>query len=257
MQVTPSWKLVARLAQASADAYKFQSVWDSKTNAAVNVTCDGNVIIVAFKGSQQPEDFIQDAKFIRVGCPLGGEVHAGFWQDATAIAAQVLEQVKSFMAANPAAPVIITGHSLGGAQATIFAKILVSQAITPEWVVTFGEPRSGDEEFAAACDHSFGDVHLRVVNENDIVPRLPGVELGFRHSGHEAFMAVGGQVVIDPSPFERLASDIEGFGEAVFNLSDVLVNDHFIAAYENQIAEILKSLPAEPLVNSHYDGKEN
>lgn len=102
----------------------------------------------------------------------GGKVHKGFdrlittvWDDI----AGALETVDK--------PLFYTGHSLGGALAT-----LAAARLAPRAVYTFGAPRIGDAAFAA----TLADVAVfNVFNPHDIVPQLPPAGRGARfvHAG--------------------------------------------------------------------------
>ena len=104
--------------------------------------------------------------------PKGGAVHRGFyhlfmtiWEDI----APVLDAIQG--------PLFYTGHSLGGALATLAASYR-----PPSAAYTFGAPRVGDAAFA----DSVTDVALyQVLNRNDIVPHLPpsGRKARFVHAG--------------------------------------------------------------------------
>lgn len=76
------------------------------------------------------------------------------------------------------APIVITGHSLGGNLATVYATYLFG-----EWkkagqtrnninVITFAAPAAGNEDFAESFDKQFPN-SVRVENSNDIVPKFP------------------------------------------------------------------------------------
>ncbi len=56
-------------------------------------------------------------------------------------------------------------------------------------VYTFGQPRVGDRNFARLYNRFHGKQTFRVVNDQDIVPRVPGVLLGYRHCGNEALLS--------------------------------------------------------------------
>jgi hypothetical protein len=97
----------------------------------------------------------------------------------------------------------ITGHSLGGASAALFAALLIFQpspygGLTPaayqailqrtRAVYTYGAPMVGNPAFADACnDNGFlGQKVIRYVYENDLVPRVPPKASGsFKHFGLE------------------------------------------------------------------------
>lgn len=92
----------------------------------------------------------------------------------------IREKLRTLMNENKEAKFVLTGHSLGGALAILFAGVLaihndeLLQRL--EGVYTFGQPRVGDEEFGVymkemmkVCDVKYH----RYVYCNDMVPRLP------------------------------------------------------------------------------------
>ncbi|KIH54336.1 triacylglycerol lipase [Ancylostoma duodenale] len=89
---------------------------------------------------------------------------------------------------NTIGDVTISGHSLGGALATLAASHLVKLKVleNPDKVklVTFGQPRVGNKEFADAVDEEV-DYAYRVVHYHDLVPTIP--KAGFWHQGIEIF----------------------------------------------------------------------
>jgi Lipase (class 3) len=73
----------------------------------------------------------------------------------------------------------VTGHSLGGALATLYvAENAAAGLLTTPLICTFASPRVGDPVFATKFDQ-LGITSWRIVNEPDIVPKLPF--LGFSH----------------------------------------------------------------------------
>ncbi|KAL3072602.1 hypothetical protein niasHS_017576 [Heterodera schachtii] len=69
----------------------------------------------------------------------------------------------------------ITGHSLGGSLASMTALYLVNQSMFPAdrvKLVTFGEPRTGNLNFAKAVEQNV-PFRYRVINRNDIVTNIP------------------------------------------------------------------------------------
>lgn len=67
------------------------------------------------------------------------------------------------------APILITGHSLGGAIAEILAARKIDGTFTNVSLLTYGQPRTGDGTLAARAPANY----VRVVNQGDPVPGIP------------------------------------------------------------------------------------
>ena len=124
--------------------------------------------VLAFRGTEVDRigDLLADLKASLEDCPSGGRIHSGFkkqYEDAEWEINKALddEQVKGL-------PLYITGHSLGGAVATIAAKRLdKSRKIAACY--TYGSPRVGTEEWAALMKTPV----YRMVNSADPIPTVP------------------------------------------------------------------------------------
>jgi Lipase (class 3) len=71
--------------------------------------------------------------------------------------------------------IFVSGHSLGGALATLTILDLITLGIDPSniTVYTFASPRCADRVLAEKLNNSFVK-HWRIANTEDIVPTLPG-----------------------------------------------------------------------------------
>jgi len=87
-------------------------------------------------------------------------------------------------------PVWITGHSLGAALATLAAHRYGAAQV----LYSFGSPLVGDAEFR----NRFRATHFRVVNNTDIVTRVPPEALGYRHVGDMISIDGTGRVTGSP-----------------------------------------------------------
>ncbi|KAA8493684.1 Phospholipase A(1) DAD1, chloroplastic [Porphyridium purpureum] len=97
--------------------------------------------------------------------------------------------------------VFITGHSLGGAIATIFSLDLAKDVNREDiHVITFGGPRVGNDSFRRLYNRVISR-HWRVVVAHDVVCKLP--KLGYSHCGDCAFFTDQGRLFLDPAFFER------------------------------------------------------
>jgi len=145
----------------------------------VGQNADG--ILVAFRGTlplslKDPAslldwltDFFAAPKTVN-GIP--GQVHSGFYDDTATIIGGV---AKAVQALNPSLtnPVLVTGHSLGGAMASIGAYILSQTYKIPiSQVVTFASPKPGDAGFQAGYQ-SVIKGQIRYENFQDVVPLVP------------------------------------------------------------------------------------
>ncbi|MDE2019389.1 MAG: lipase family protein [Patescibacteria group bacterium] len=228
------------MARLCAEAYQTHTVEDRATQAAASVTLiQGQIgvkIVAAFKGSSTPQDFIQDAKFdlrmlgySNAAHPV--RVHAGFLEDISAIDTGVTQQVRGLMNRFPTAKLWITGHSLGGALALLYAVEAVRLGLPIAWVYTFGQPRVGDAAWAAMYGGFLGRKTVRVVDENDIIPRTPPWLMGYRHAGNLALIEPWNHLAWNPGLLRKLASDTTGLYEGVMQRQDVLIRNHFIEQY--------------------------
>jgi len=160
----------------------------------VAVGGDPATAVVALRGTGSKmewwDDFHWDlVPFTQV--PDGGNVATGFYDiynsigtmapgqqgasAAGAVAAEVAQAATSGLAAglDPASlPLVVTGHSLGGALATLLvADLNATTALRPQaW--TFASPRVGDAVFAARYG-GLSTVSWRIYNQVDVVPYFP------------------------------------------------------------------------------------
>ena len=143
----------------------------AKKRATENITNGGTgeaFAVLAFRGTEVDRigDILADLNASLEDCPSGGRIHSGFkkqYEDAERKINEALdnEQVKDL-------PLYITGHSLGGAVATIAAKRLdKSRKIAACY--TYGSPRVATEEWAALMKTPV----YRVVNSADPIPTVP------------------------------------------------------------------------------------
>jgi triacylglycerol lipase len=134
-------------------------------------------VIVAFRGTDSFPDFVADVGYPEVAYPYvagAGLTHRGF----TAVYVSCRDQIlAALQVLPPGRPLFITGHSLGGAVATLAAlDIAVNSAYKTPVIYTYGSPRVGDPTFADAYDSTVATSvrsSWRVLNAFDVVPLLP------------------------------------------------------------------------------------
>lgn len=191
-----------------------------------------NTLVVAFRGTEPTKlkdwktDF--DAGFQPARDGGEGREHAGF---AVALAAVLprLEQLRAEGGGN--GPVLVCGHSLGGALACLYARSLAGGAAPPKLsLVTFGCPRVGDAAHAAAVDRLVPD-HLRFVRDDDIVARVPTRSMGYRHAGTVLFFDRTGVLNAEPAGWVQFVNRAVLATEDLKSAIVKGVTDHSMADY--------------------------
>ncbi|KAJ3505829.1 hypothetical protein NLJ89_g7212 [Agrocybe chaxingu] len=151
-------------------------------------------IIVSFRGTFELKDAFVDLQIIMrplVSTGLTGVgdsyVHTGFLYAYNVVASDVLRIIKDQAAKYPSYTIISTGHSLGGAVASL-AAISIKSALPNAnlKLYTFGQPRVGNAAFASYVESKIGTANIfRAVHTYDGVPTILFKALGYRHFGTE------------------------------------------------------------------------
>ncbi|OLP91801.1 Phospholipase A(1) DAD1, chloroplastic [Symbiodinium microadriaticum] len=129
---------------------------------------------------------------------------------------------------------IIVGHSIGGAIAMGALGYLLQAfnfAASPHRIlfVSIGQPRFGDEVFAAWMDKQVGALRrrgkccaVRLANDCDAVPTAPSMQGGYRHAAKLCLLTSEGDLLVGPEVEERDGSMAEGVDEHRWSANFVL-----------------------------------
>lgn len=187
-----------------------------RSTAYVIQSGDGKVVIVSYRGTEPANviNWLTDADVDTELVPYlpsdasGGErhaVHAGFYRNVRATRFAVVDLLRRALhgqsigpsneseAVRPAEAIYLTGHSLGGAMATLLTIMLHENSkyadIAPHIraTYTYGQPMVATKELADACAAKpFANSVFRYIHRADLVPHLPPRESGeFKHFGRE------------------------------------------------------------------------
>ncbi|KAF2271182.1 alpha/beta-hydrolase [Lojkania enalia] len=145
-------------------------------------------IIVSFRGSSSIENWMAnlDIKAVNTDICSGCSAHSGFWRSWSQARDEVLQAVKNACAANPGYSVATTGHSLGGAIATLAAAQLRNEGYTVA-LYTFGAPRIASSKLSDYITKQPGG-NYRITHWNDPVPRLPPLAMSYVHISPEYYI---------------------------------------------------------------------
>ncbi|MBT7982503.1 MAG: lipase family protein [Akkermansiaceae bacterium] len=178
------------------------------------IAASDHFTIVSFLGSERDSEIWQeniDASFIEGPFGQGDRVHRGF----NIGIADEIKNIESKIAdvGNENAPVLLTGHSLGGAIANLAAAYLFIKKHPVHSVYTFGAPRVGCKNFKDIynkfdCGRSF-----RIVNRHDIVSRIPPRMLRYKHVGKLYYLNSEGKIHAGVNSWKRLLLYLDPSGK--------------------------------------------
>ena len=143
------------------------------------VATEGSDTFVAWRGTDNIEEWIEDGKADQVACSFlkdGEKVELGFHELYTTAKEghpSPQEVVRGYMESHPEVErLLVTGHSLGAALAVL--NVLDIQVTTGRAPIayTLAGPRVGDPAFADTFDDRI-ETCWRVVNSHDEVPKVP------------------------------------------------------------------------------------
>lgn len=176
------------------------------------------------------------------------QVHSGFLSAYDSVRTRILSLIKlSIGAIHDSAEsfqkwdVYVTGHSLGGALATLLALELSSSQLAKHGKISvtmynFGSPRVGNKRFADVYNEKVKD-SWRIVNHRDIIPTVPRL-MGYCHVAQPIYLAAG-ELEDALENMELVGDGYQGdvIGEAT---PDVLVNE-FMKGERQLIEKILQT----------------
>jgi hypothetical protein len=203
--------------------------------------------LLAFRGTKVPKDWMEDLyctpvrfEWIFNAAPAIGEIHAGFGH---ALADCLAEITATVAVRDQRKPLLITGHSLGGALAALAGACfaVTGAAIRPvSGIYTFGQPRIGLHDFCNSYDRILERKLVRFVNKQDLVPRIPFRGWDYSDEGTMIHFDSTGTPNIQAAEWENfLARTLQSFGDFFEIMSHVRVDvgDHSMAGYRELIEE--------------------
>lgn len=221
-------------------------------------------MVLAFRGSQELRDWLTNfstklrnftirKEGITTMSSYKGKVHTGFFLGWASIERSVLDQISrwrkdSLKQGKELPPLVITGHSLGGALATMAAASLSENGIDVVGLYTFGQPRVGDWGFTRQLNNNLNGKVFRFINNNDVVPHIPPPFSPFNplrlygHLGEIKYFNSRGLLVLHNKILSRTADSLIGFIKGLFESGLDLIADHDMTYY---ISHLNKSLLQE------------
>lgn len=176
-------------------------------------------VVLSFRGTEPTElrDLKSDANAALTKCVTEGKVHSGFHKAYNLIEFDIKQSLEEFKNL----PLFITGHSLGGALATIAAK-RITHAGGCAACYTFGAPRVSDDHWLMTMKTPI----YRVVNSSDGVTMLPPPDF--------VITCLSWVLGFIPAVGDKLKSALrEKFGQYIHGGDMRFLTDVRIGAYED------------------------
>jgi len=208
-------------------------------------------------------DYLQDARKSHHDIQGCGKVHFGFWSSYNSVRREIHRIVREELLRRPGR-LLITGHSLGGAQAilcaydmsrwvipTVMQELSTKSSSAGQEAVdaiklscyTYGSPRVGGIRFRRAYNKLVPDTQL-IVCDGDVITATPPAFLGFCHVDRTNVFLETGCIFARPSFFEKqFALKTRGNVTSHFMMSymKVIEKAYYPLATNDDLLRILKS----------------
>jgi len=183
-QLVSGFQVLSILVNASTNTFGY---------IGMNSTVFPPQIVVVFRGTELDdlENWITDlhfAHFVDYRNVSDASVHSGFYEAYESVSEQILGNLTALFSIYPNAELVLVGHSLGAALATLAATDLYfTLNYAPNtYVWTYGCPRVGNIGYANLFDEVTYST-WRLTHWEDVVPHLPPMWLGFFHNIQEVW----------------------------------------------------------------------
>jgi len=183
--------------------------------AYAGISRSTSTIYLVFRGTAvvSIKDWIKNLQFTLINPwsdQPSAQVHKGFYTAWSSIRSLVFNVVSSLKSACPNCKLAVTGHSLGGAMATLATIDLVRAGNNVDTVFTLGSPRTGNAAFAsyfATLNGGSIGKSSRLVNNGDIVPQVPFRTFNYHHVSQENWLRNGQDIICDNSGEDPKCAD--------------------------------------------------
>ena len=163
---------------------------------------------------------------------FGTKVHKGFLQAYRPVKSLVRKDVKAL----GGVPLFITGHSLGGALATLATCDLAGlTAVRVKACYTFGGPRVGNTAFRRIMEQV--PPVYRVVRQGDLVAEVPSMAR-FTHAGRLVYLDDKSRVRHKVRVTKRAWNLVKGIAKDIGKRGLALLKAHDHQRYADQLGEI-------------------
>ena len=218
------------LANLRKDDPKFISISGVDKNSAQAALIEHeDYLCMAFRGTDEFSDWLDNINAFSTK-ELFGEFHRGFWNSVEDVWRPINKKFRYLQKKNKR-PLFITGHSLGGAMATIAAAKLIHEDKPFTSVYTFGQPRALSRETAQTFNVECKSRFFRFHNNNDIVTRVPARLMGYSHVGSYLYITEEKEIHQEVGFWFKFLDQIEGVIKDIKESGFDSIKDHDMNEY--------------------------
>ncbi|KAJ5893567.1 hypothetical protein N7495_005258 [Penicillium taxi] len=201
--------------------YTFGNTTITDTAGFVAVDHTKKALILAFRGSYSLRNWLVDIEFelIDPGLCEGCLADLGFWNSWILVRDDVLQVIKDAVSNHSDYELLVVGHSLGAAIATLVAADLRSRGYPSLPLYAYASPRVGNPKMASyitAQGNNYRFTHI-----NDPVPKMPLLIQGYVHVSPEYYITSGNNITVTTSDVEVLEGAINLNGNTGTGLVDL------------------------------------
>ncbi len=213
------------------EAYHF-----SQGNTQAVLVEHQHYLCFAFRGTDEVADWIDNINIIKTNInETECETHAGFLNHFNSVWEDIEAKCNELININPR-PIFFTGHSLGGAVATIAtARWALESDRQFSSTYTFGQPRAISLKSSRMLNAMFGSRFFRFHNNNDIVSRVPTRLRGFSHVGQTIYIDRDNSLHTDIGFWHRFQDRLRGAIDALNEKGIDHFTDHDMEKYLHAI----------------------
>lgn len=131
--------------------------FDEHPIRALFLSTESGSRVLVIATATELREFGSDTDLVSIS---GGKVHKGLWKDLDKVWPRIVKAVQTGFTSGP---ISVVGHGLGGGLSVLAAWRLASAGIPVTTVVTYGQPRVGDREFAQSYNAQLKARTLRFV----------------------------------------------------------------------------------------------
>ncbi|KAK9902044.1 hypothetical protein WJX75_002353 [Coccomyxa subellipsoidea] len=220
--------------------------WEKALDTKLLMAWNKHTIVLAFRGTASFANALADLQAWQTPHPpVRGSwwrhrprVHLGFWKSWTAnglnrrVCARIMAILRSPDVDSESVKVYVTGHSLGGALATLaaheFRTVALSYGVDRDLACyTFGAPRVGNHAFAREFNNVAPDT-WHIINDQDVVAKAPKFLVLYKRAGHRTVINRMGDMIVRPS-----------FIEITMRNGNSSVAHHMLGSYQRSLLAIL------------------